>query len=127
MARFNDTTEQGRGFNIYVPVGALNITFRFYYRAQTAPPATRTAGLKVYFRAITSNVATPAWSNKVLTNLTLSNLNTNWQLTTQTYTLASFGISADTMYKCEITRPAPTSGTNLVGDLTMWWMQVEFS
>ena len=59
---FDDTTEEGVGFTVEIPSTAANVVFDFVSRAETAPGAVRTVGLKMYEREIPDNAAPTAWS-----------------------------------------------------------------
>lgn len=118
---FDDTTEGGVGLSISIPAGATEVTLRFKSRARTGPPGARTVGLKLYTRSFPDNATTSAWSaGTVLTDIGVP-LNENFQYDMQTFTLATLGLSANCLYQFEITRIAPTGGTNLVGD----WLAAE--
>ena len=52
--------------------------------------------------------------------------NTNWQYDTQTVTLATLGLTAGNLVQFELTRTAPTAGTNLTGDWNLAEMQLQF-
>jgi hypothetical protein len=129
VVRYDDTTEEGRGLTLVIPPAVSTVTFRWTLRAQTAPPATRTFAFKLYWQAITNNAAPPAASSRTLTDISMANLNTNWQIFSQTYALSSFSPAwaADTNYKVEITTVAPGAGTKLVGDRTVWLLEVFYS
>lgn len=118
---FDDTAEEGVGFSVSIPAGSTEVTLRFKGRARTGPPGTRTVGLKLYTRSFPDNATPSAWSaGTVLTDIDIP-LNENFQYAMQTFTLAALGLSANTLYQFEITRIAPTGGTNLVGD----WLAAE--
>ena len=125
--RFDDTTEEGVGFQAYIPAGATTVNITWNYQAQTAPAAARTCGSKLYYRAFTNNAAMAAAASFVLTDLAV---NANNLLTTQSQTFLltapTTALVADTLYHFEWTRPNPVGGTELVGDLALLNMMVEF-
>lgn len=125
---FDDTAEEGVGGMLFIPTGITNITFTFMSRARTAPAATRTVGVKFYYRQLPDNAAISTWSSRVFTDVSIPT-NDNFQLDTETFTLASFSpaISAGGFYQFELTRINPTAGTELVGDWALLSMVVEFS
>ncbi len=124
---FDDTTEEGVGFTIEVPAGATNIVFDFVARAETAPGIANTVGLDIYNRGIPDNAAVQAWS--AATQLTDIDIPTNefFQEDTQTVTLATLGVTAGETTQFELTRVAPTGGTDLTGDWAMLLVKVSFT
>ena len=123
--RFDDTAEEGVGGMFTIPTGTVSIVFLFKSRAQTAPVAARTVGNKFYKRTIPDNAAVTAWTSVQLNNIDIPT-NTNWQYDTQTVTLATLGLTAGNLVQFELTRTAPTAGTNLTGDWNLAEMQLQF-
>lgn len=124
---FDDTTEEGVGFITSVPAGKTNLKISFKSRAETAPGATRTVGLKLYQRGILDNAAVEAWSaGTVLTDIDIPT-NEFFQYDTQTITLASLGITAGELTQFELTRINPAGGTELTGDWSLAEIVVEFT
>lgn len=124
---FDDTTEEGVGFQFRVPSTAANITIEFFSRAQTAPGAARTVGLSLYRRNIPDNAAVGAWNAGVqLTDIDIPT-NANFQYDSQTLTLAAAGLTAGNLTQFELTRINPTGGTELVGDWNLLHMRITFS
>jgi hypothetical protein len=127
VRRYDDTAEEGSGLIVEVPAGAVNVIFLIKSRAETAPGAVRTVGLKVYERDIGDNVVVGAWSAGVV--LTDINIPTNerFQYDSQTLTLAAVGLVAGQTHQLEVTRVAPTGGTDLEGDWDLLSIGVKFS
>jgi hypothetical protein len=127
VRRFDDTTEEGVGFELRVPTGVTNIVIDLVSRAETAPPAVRTVGPKLYNRGIPDNAAVEAWSaGLALTDIDIPT-NEFFQYDSQTITLASLGITAGELTQFELTRVAPGAGVNLVGDWALKLIQVRFT
>ena len=125
VRQFDQTTSQGVGLMLDVPVGASSVTFGFKGRAQTAPGSGYVVQQGLYIRALASGSATSAWSTvTALTSFSLAT-NANWQYFTQTFTLASLGLTAGSLYQLECVRitSGVTGGTNLVGN----WLLAELS
>jgi hypothetical protein len=124
----DDTTEGGFGITVMIPESATNIIFDFFYWANSAPGATRTAGMKAYARRTTSNVAFAAFVTKTLTDLSIPN-NRRPQVQSMTFALSAWSgtLAAGELTKFEITRIAPSAGTNLTGDLYVRAVRVRFS
>jgi hypothetical protein len=127
VRRFDDTTEEGVGGLLTVPPGAVNATFYFKWRAQTAPGAAAGVVLTYYTRSIPDNAAVGAWSAAVnFTTLSVPT-NTNFQYDSQTISLATLGWTAGTLRQFEITRRGAQAGDTLTGDFCLAEMIVEFT
>ena len=128
VRRFDDTTEEGAGFLLTVPPWATSVTLTLKSRAQTAPAATRTVGLKLYYRSIPDNAAISVWNSHVMTDISIPT-NANFQYATDTDALAAFSpaITAGVLYQFELTRINPTAGTELVGDWDLVELGVLFT
>ena len=113
---FDDTTEEGVGFKVRIPPTASNVIFRIFGRAETTDAAARTVGLQIYERELPDNAVVTAWSAGL--QLTDIDIPTNefFQYDEQILTLAALGVTAGSWHAFELTRVAPSGGTNLVGD-----------
>lgn len=128
VRRFDDTVEEGVGLNPFlVPAGAVNVTLHFVSRAETAPAAARTVGVQVYERALPDNAAVTAWSAGTQLDDIAIPTNENFQYDSQTLALAALGLAAGQVHQLEITRVAPTAGTDLEGDWDLALLRLEFS
>lgn len=124
---FDDTTEEGVGFEVRIPTGVTNIILDFVSRAETAPPAVRTVGPKLYNRGLPDNAAVEAWSaGLALTDIDIP-VNEFFQVDSQTITLASLGLTVGEVTQFELTRVTPGAGVNLVGDWALKLIHVRFS
>ena len=124
---FDDTTEEGVGWVIRIPLAVTNIILKFVGRAETAPPAARTVGLKLYQQGNPDNAAPDAWdAGTVLTDIDIPT-NVNFQYDSQTLTLASLSLVAGEVTHFELTRVDPVGGTELVGDWNLLELEVSFS
>jgi hypothetical protein len=127
VRRFDDTIEEGVGFQIFVPTGTTNIIFSWQARAQTAPGSSQTVICRLYNRQIPNNAAVTAWSAALqLTTLTVPT-NTNFQYYSQTISLATLGITANRLCQFEFTRQGSNGSDTLVGDFNLVNFFVEFS
>jgi len=125
--RFDDTAEEGVGLQLEIPSTASNIIFKFKSRAETAPGAARTVGLKMYERGLPNNGAVDAWSSGLALNDIDIPASELWQYDSQTIPLATLGLTAGQMHQFELTRVNPQAGTELSGDWTLLQIMVEFS
>ena len=124
---FDDTTEEGVGFKVKIFPTATNVIIRIFSRAETTDAAARTVGLNLYEREKPDNAVVTAWSAGV--QLTDIDIPTNefWQYDEQILTLAALGVTAGSWHQFELTRIAPSGGTNLVGDWDLLAIEVTFS
>ena len=124
---FDDTTEEGVGFQILVPDGGVNIILRSIFRAEVLPPANRTIGLNLYQRRMPDNAVVTAWSAGLQLDDVAVTTNEFFIYFEQIITFAALGLVADEVTQFELTRIAPVAGTNLVGDWDLLELSVRFS
>ena len=126
VRRFDDTTEEGVGFSIAPPAGTTSLKFTFVARAQTAPGAARTVGLKLYNRGIPDNAAVESWNaGTILADIDIPT-NAFFQYDTETITLSTLGMTVGEDTQLQLTRIDPVAGTELTGDWNLRALQVEF-
>jgi hypothetical protein len=124
---FDDTTEEGVGFMVMIPLGKTNMDITFKSRAEVAPAGARTVGLKLYNRSVGNNTAVGAWSaGNALADIDIP-INESFQYDTDTITLASLGATAGELHQFQLTRINPSAGTELTGDWNLLEMKIEFS
>jgi len=124
--RFDQTIEEGAGLSFAAPLGTTSLKLTFVHRAETAPGAARTVGVKLYNRGIADNATVEAWSAGLVLNDLDIPTNEFHQYDTETVTLASLGMIAGEDTQFQLTRIAPTAGTNLAADWDLRALQVEF-
>lgn len=122
---FDDTAQEGVGWQLVVPSGASNMTISFVSRAETTPAGTRQVGLRLAQRGLADNGAVDAWDP--LPALTDIDLPTNelWQYDSQTFTMATVNATPGELTQFELVRIPPV-GTDLTGDWALLEVQVEF-
>ena len=120
---FDDTTEEGVGFNFNIPAGATSMVFRFKSRAATAPGAATTVTPRLYRRTIPDNAAVTAWSAAFAFTAIDIPTNTNYQYDSQTVTLATLGLTAGNHVQFELTRAAG----GLTGDWYLLNLEISFT
>jgi hypothetical protein len=133
VARFDDTTEEGKGFIAFMPLKTALLKLSFKSKAQVAPPAARTVGLKIYYRRLQDNTAVSGtWAgasdgSKVLTDVDIpANLFLQDDSQELSYTPNfSPAIVAGNWYLFELTRINPAGGTELVDDWDLAALMVE--
>jgi hypothetical protein len=121
--QFDDTTEEGIGLFIEIPAGAVNMTFYFRSRAQTAPGAATTVLPRLYRRQIADNTVVGAWSAAFAFAQIDIPTNTRFQYDSEIVTLATLGLTAGNVVQLELTRN-PADG--LVGDWNLLEMSIYF-
>lgn len=123
---FDDTTEEGIGFQTLVPVGITKLVLELKSRAETAPGAARTVGSKLYNRAIPDNGAVGTWSVGTVLNDVDIPASEYFQYDVQEILLSTLGITAGEEVQFELTRVNPVGGTELVGDWALLCVQLRF-
>lgn len=125
---FSNTVEQGVSCTVSIPPGATLATFKFRGRASTAPGVASVVQPRLYYRLLPNNGAVGAWSAaQELANIAIPT-NANFQYAAQTVTLASLGLTADSLYQFEFTRRvAGVTGTNLANAFLLAELTVEFA
>lgn len=127
VRRFDDTTQEGVGGLLTVPTGAVNATFYFKWRAQTAPGVAAGVVLTYYTRSIPDNAAVGAWSAAVDFTTLAVPTNANFQYDSQTISLATLGWTVATLRQFEITRRGTQAGDTLAGDFDLAELIIEFT
>lgn len=127
VRRFDDTLEEGVGFEMFVPSIVTTLTFGIKARAQTAPGAAQTVVMRLYNRQIPNNAAVTAWSAALqLTTLSVPT-NAFYQYYIQAITLATLGITAGRTVQFELTRHGVNGSDTLVGDWDLLELSVGMS
>lgn len=128
VRQFSNSTEQGVGLFVPVPVGATNVTFSFRGRAQTAPGAAAVVQPRLYRRALANNGAVGSWSAAFEFNNIAIPTNAFFQYASQTVTLAALGITPGLLYQFELTRRVTgVTGTNLAANFLLAELTIEFT
>jgi hypothetical protein len=122
---FDDTAEEGTGFQFYVPPTATNLQISLRVRAVTAPAGNRVAVLNLYRKQIPMGAAPSAWATATSLSVTVSNA--FYMDYTQTISLATLGLVAGQLYQFELTRVGSNASDTLVGDLALLSTTFSFS
>ena len=125
VRRFDDTVEEGVGFPLRVPTGAVNIKFTFMSRAQASGGGNVVP--KIYEREIQDAGAPTAFSTGNDLTALVFGTNTNFNEDTETVTLASLGLAAGQIHQIELTRNVGAGGDTLTGDWDLFEIVVEFT
>lgn len=121
VKKFDSATEEGVGLREPSAPGTSKLRLALKIRAETAPAAARTAGLKIYARELGGAI----WNSVVLNDASIP-VDETWQTFVQTVTLASLSVGDGKLIQFEITRIAPGAGINLEGDLTLTHVKGDF-
>lgn len=95
--------------------------------ASNAPGAARKVGNKLYKQTLGDNVDEGSWSSGFVMNDIDIPTNDYTQYDTQTIALSSLSVTAGQLTKFELTRIAPSAGTNLTDDWEIRGLTVRFS
>lgn len=121
---FDDTTEEGIGFELDVPAAPLdNLTISLIVRAETAPGGATTATLQLYTRVIPDDAVIGAWSAAVALPAIAIPTNEFWQYASATFTYAALGLTASRRVQFELTRDPG----GLTGDLALLGFTIDWS
>lgn len=124
---FDDTVEEGIGFELQLPIGASNIIFDVISRAETAPGVVNTVGIKFYTRAIPDNAVVTPWDAGIqLADISIPT-NEFFQHDTFLLNFTPLGRSAGDFVQFEMTRPAPQAGIDLTGDWVLKHLKISFT
>lgn len=125
---FSNTTETGVSFMMTPPLGATVVTFKTTGRASVAQATATVVQPRLYVRSIPNDGAVSAWSAaNEFSNISIP-ANTNYQYNSQSFTLASLGLTVGTLYQFEFTRRVTgVTGTNLPATWNMVDLTVEFT
>jgi hypothetical protein len=127
VRRFDDTAEEGVGWNIFIPSSVTSIIFNFKSRAQTAPASTQTVVPRLYNRQIPDNATVTTWSSALqLTSISIPT-NTTFQYDSQTISLATLGITAGRTVQFQLTRHGANASDTLSGDWNLLELMLEFT
>lgn len=125
VRRFDDTIQEGVGFDLYIPAGTTSLVFRFISRAQTAPGGAVGVVPKLYHRTIVDNAAVGSWSAGVNMDTIAIPASTNYQYDSQTMTLSGLSLTEATRVQFELTRIGSDGSDTLTGDWTLLSLHVE--
>ena len=126
LRRFDDTTDEGVGWTVLIPVGVTQVDLTFISKAVTSPSApNRTVGVAFKSREIPNNGGLGGWTSTALSNLNIPQ-NVFPQRQSITVTLAALSLTADHVYQIELVRQNPSAGTELVGDWGLIYLIVEW-
>lgn len=122
---FNDTTEEGVGFIVDVPLGSSELVLNFKQRPETSPGTTQTVQWRLHFREIPDNGAVTSWVINSLSPQTVLS-NTNFQYRSEQFTLSALGITPGRLYQFELTRQGVAGTDTLTGNLNLIHLRVDF-
>lgn len=127
VRRFDDTTEEGVGFQIKTPKTFNNIRFIIRSRPQSAPTSDQSVVLNLYEQEIPDGGSVPAWASDELGAITYPSGSTNWIYHTIDNVPSDLGLDPDTVYLLELTRDAGDVNDSLSGDMVLLSIEIEMS
>jgi len=116
---FDDTTEEGIGFRIFIPEGASNVEITYIIKQYDEE---NMCSANVRLNIYTKPMPDGAWSIASRHTLTVDG---KWKIYTKT--LNQLGLKGNTSYQFEITRDAQSSDDTLVGDLLLSEIRLKFN
>lgn len=122
---FDDTTEEGVGFQFRVPTGAQKVTIRITSKPKTAPTGEASVIPKIYVRKIGNNNDMGEWSNGYELEAITFGANTFFIQKVQVLQLNQLSLAPDGFYQFELTRNTYSEADSLVGDWCL--LEVEFN
>ncbi len=123
VRRFDDSTERGVGFFLFVPAGSLILSIDIVNRAQTAPGASSIVKLLWRARAIPDGAAVGSWNTPVALDDIVIPTDNFFRTVNQVNTVAALGLVQDTLYQIEITRTS--TGNTLSGNWLLPGIKLE--
>jgi hypothetical protein len=127
VRRFDDTDPEGAGMMIEIPTGATNIVIALRSRAETSAATNLTVVPRLYAREMPDNAAVEAWSNTVMTTITMGTSNEYFQYDSQSIALSTLNLVAGRVAQLELVRYADSASDTLVGDWTLLEAKVSFT
>lgn len=125
VRRFDDTTEEGIGFQIKTPISLSTFRIIFRARAQSAPGSNSDVYLKLYFKEIPDGGTVGTWQNYELGSVLIPSGSTDWHYRELTLASSTLGLSENTVYLMEMTRDVGNINDTLVGDFSLLNLEIE--
>jgi hypothetical protein len=123
---FDDSTEEGVGFVLSIPLNCVSMSFTFRCRAGSSF-GSRNVVMSLFTRQMAHNVAYDSWSSR--TNFSTITFPTNqyYQKITETITLATLGLTAGNRTLFELTRNATSGSDTLAADFNLANLLIKFN
>jgi hypothetical protein len=120
VVQFDASTEQGRGFPLWIPEGATLVLLDYWLAAAAAPTAPNDK-VQLFWRRkeYASNVAPTAWSTAFALAVQTMPANTRLQRFQETYLLSTLSLATGNLYNIEITRRTSGVTNPMPGNLLM--------
>lgn len=125
--RFDDTVEEGVGFDAEIPAGRTSMIIGLRSRPETGAASNLDVIPKIYCREQPDAAAEEAWTTgTALTKITMGTSNEFYRYNEQTIALSTLGLVSGRMVQFEITRDAPNASDTLVGFWNLRLLKVRF-
>ncbi|MCZ6868101.1 MAG: hypothetical protein O7G84_01195 [Gammaproteobacteria bacterium] len=119
---FDDTDDEGAGYELFVPTGATDVVFTMVTRPVSSPGGAVTSTWAVYEKDFGDDAVPGSWSAaNALTTANHASGNLNVQYDETSFTLAGLGVAANQLHLLEFVR----SGGTLTGDAELLGVLVE--
>lgn len=124
---FDDTLEEGVGFILETPTNVSNMNIHIRGRAEYLRPSASKVVLRLFKRDIASDTTVSAWDSTTrLTPLDVTN-SVDFRYYTQSYSMASLGVSPGRITMFELTRNGADATDTLVGNWNLLQVGLTFS
>lgn len=126
LAKFDDTTEEGVGFNIRTPNTFEEIQFIINYKAQTDNITSKPVSFNLYIKELPNSDMPTEWQQIPLGSSVIAPGNNNWQVFNKKFNKSFLGIAENKKLLCQMTRNAGSEDDALVGDLVINSLEINF-
>ncbi len=123
---YDDTVEEGRGFDAFVPTGVVSFRITFVSRRRTSTGGATAVKPELHRKKYPDNAApdssfTGIGGSGIFTKLDYPASVEHYQYDTQTITISDLGITANNFYNFELTRNVGHADDNTIGD---WYLKL---
>lgn len=122
--RYDGTSEEAAGFDLYIPDGATTISFKYFFRPQTLPGSAK--GVKPYLKYRDINTTVLSWASQELETVPIAN-STIWDSYEDSISLDYLGITNGEHWQFQVSRLPTASGDDLTGDWDLKLLLVRFT
>jgi len=123
---FDDTTDEGVGFNTRIPAGATGFNIHTVSRAEATPAGAVAVRRQLYARDFPDNAAVGSWNSTALADAAFTT-NELWQYDTDSVALASLSLTAGEEIQFELVRDADHANDTLVSDWALYSIMIEWT
>jgi hypothetical protein len=129
VRRFDDSTEEGVGFDSFVPTGATTIVLDIIARPEVAATVIGDDDIqmRLYGRSIPDNTTMGTWTGVNLASIDIDLNTEDWVYRTLTASVTGIGLTGGEHAQFELTRDGGAGGDDLVGDWDLLNLRLSFT